>query len=238
MGAGIWQIETRVNDLGRAVAFYSAAFDWIVTPVDDKYAMIDTGRGPIMSLWDVRDVDMPLGICHYVQSDDCEADAGCAVRNGGKIVLTRSEAPGSGAWTDTIDPWGGEVAFWQSFTGGQPEFSGSGRNPVVWIELGVGDYDVASRYYAALLGWMFEPAEGVPNYGVYKEFELGIGMQARAGGYGLTPYIGVDDVATACAAIVAAGGRIVREPELTSDGTGFALFVDPDQNLWGVTKLG
>ena len=45
------------------------------------------------------------------------------------------------------------------------------------------------------------------------------------------------DVAAACERIARAGGRIVRAPELTSDGTGFALFADPDGNLWGVTKV-
>ena len=71
MTRSLWQVEIRVTDLQRSMAFFGAVFDWEIQQVDDAYAMIDTGVMPILSLWQINDAPMPLGVCHYVQSDDC-----------------------------------------------------------------------------------------------------------------------------------------------------------------------
>jgi len=239
MGRRIWQVEIRVSDLERAIAFYRGVFDWLITPVGDGYAMIDTGRAPIMSLWAVGESGMPLGVCHYVQSDDCEADAARAEAHGGRIAVDRTEVTGAGAWTDTLDPWNSELAFWQADAPGEPSFSGSGANPLTWVELGAADWARAASYYGQLVGWMFEPVAGVDEYGVYTDHQPGIGLVGGERGTrlrGMTDYIVVADLAAACAAVAAGGGEVLGDAVDLGDGSLFTLFHDPDQNRFGIVQ--
>lgn len=239
MGRSIWQVEIRVTNLERSVDFFRAVFDWDITPLSEDYAMIDTGRAPIMSMWQVGDSGMPLGTCHYVQSQDCEADAAHAVALGGRIAVERSEVPGAGAWTDSLDPWSNELAFWQADTAATPEFSGQGTNPLSWVEIGTADFAAASSYYAELVGWRFEAVDGVDDYGICTENRPGIGLVGGERGSrlrGMTPYITVRDLSAACSAVTSGGGEVLGDPVDLGDGSLFTLFLDPDQNRFGLVQ--
>ncbi len=241
MFRNIWQVEVRVDDLERSIRFFSSVFDWQITAVSADYAMIDTGRAPVACLWAVGDSGMPLGVCHYVKSVDCEADAARAVALGGKVAVERSEVPEVGAWTDSLDPWRNELAFWQAFTPGEPEFTGSGRNPLAWIELGAADYAAAERYYGSLVGWTFSAVDGMTDYGVCTAIKPGVGLVGGERGgklRGMTDYITVADIHAACAAVVKAGGQLLGEPQTLGDGGLFALFLDPDENRFGLVQPG
>lgn len=235
----LWQIEIRVNDLQRSIAFFDGVFDWQITPVSDDYAMVDTGQPPIASLWQIGESGMPLGVCHYVRSTDCDADAARAVQLGGKIAVAHSDVPGAGAWTDTLDPWLNEIAFWQPEEDATPELSGSSENPISWIELGAADLEAGKRYYGALLDWPFEAVDGMDDYAVCNATQPGVGLVGGARGArmrGLTDYIAVSDIAATCRAITAHGGQVLAEPRDMGDGSLFALFLDPDQNRFGVVQ--
>ncbi len=239
MGRRIWQIEIRVSDLQRAIAFYSSVFDWTITPLSDEYAMADTGRAPIVSIWQVGDSGMPLGVCHYVQSEDCVVDAGRAAQLGGRVAVERSEVPGAGAWTDSLDPWNNELAFWQAEEPGEPEFSGPGSNVISWVELGVGDLQQGRTYYQELVGWNFRDVDGVDDYAIETELQPGLGLVGGERGgrlRGLTDYVRVADLARACRAIQAGGGEVLGEPVDVGDGSLFTLFLDPDQNRFGLVQ--
>jgi predicted enzyme related to lactoylglutathione lyase len=234
----MWQVEIRVSDLQRSIAFFSAVFDWQITPIDDAYAMIDTGLMPLVSLWAIDPEKLPYGVCHYVQSDDCVADAARAEAMGARIMLERSEVPGSGAWTDVLDPWGNELAFWQAETPGTPELEGSGANSLSWVELGASDYASAAQYYRALVGWQFEAVEGMVDYGVDMQHIPGLGLVGGERGaehHGMTDYFTVSDIHAACAAITEHGGQIGELQDI-GDGSLFTLFLDPDGNRFGVVQ--
>jgi predicted enzyme related to lactoylglutathione lyase len=226
MARSIWQVEIRVHDLAKAMHFFGHVFDWEVTPAGDGYAMFDTGVAPLGSLWAIGESGMPLGICHYVASDDCEADAARAVALGGRVVVERSEVPDVGTWTDTLDPWNNEIAFWQADTPGTPDFTGSGANPLSWLELGSPDFAAASRYYAELLGWHFAPVEGMADYGICEDAGPGIGLVGGARGgklRGITPYVTVGDLDGTCAKVTKAGGQVLGTPVDLGDGSRFGL---------------
>jgi len=233
----IYQIEIRVSDLSRSVAFYRAIFDWDITPVADNYAMGDTGRLPIVSLWAVGDSGMPLGVCHYVASDDCEADAAHAVALGGQVVVERTEVEAAGAWTDTLDPWRNELAFWQATTPAVPALRGHGSNHFGWVEIGAANRAQAAEYYAKLVDWQFEAVPAVADYAICTANAPGIGLVGGERGAklgGMTPYIATPDMAASCAAIAAAHGEVLGEPMDLGDGSTFTLFTDPDANRFGL----
>lgn len=235
----IWQIEIRVTDLDRAMAFYAGVLGWRIHKVSDDYAMIDTGRAPITSLWAIAGTGMPLGVCHYVQSADCVVDAGRAVLLGGQVVVEYTEIEGSGAFTDTLDPWRNEIAFWQAATPGSPEFDGAPLPHFAWIELGAADSAAARDYYRELLGWQFEANPAVEDYAVCTEVAPGIGLVGGERGSrlrGLTDYLSVADLDSTLAAISRFGGEALGEAVELPDGGRMALFVDPDGNRFGLVQ--
>ncbi|WP_428032360.1 VOC family protein [Ancylobacter sp.] len=91
----------------------------------------------------------------------------------------------------------------------------------VWNELNSRNVAAARAFYAAALGWSFEPmpVEGGPDYWIIKNGEARVGgifpldgpEFANAPEHWL-PYIAVDDVDARCARAVAAGGSLLREP--------------------------
>ena len=89
-----------------------------------------------------------------------------------------------------------------------------------WNELMTRDAEKAKRFYGATLGWTFEAMEGGegPPYWVAK-----VGEESVAGIYQMGPgddendqgwfaYVAVNDLSTALARAVSAGGEVVREP--------------------------
>lgn len=91
----------------------------------------------------------------------------------------------------------------------------------VWNELNSRDPDAARAFYAATLGWSFEPMpiEGGPDYWIIKMGAREVGGVFRLDGPefdGLTDhwlsYIAVDDVDARLVAVKEAGGRALRDP--------------------------
>lgn len=239
MARQIWQVEVRVQDLARAMHFFGHVFDWEITPMGDGYAMFDTGVAPLGSIWEVGESGMPLGVCHYVASQDCEADAARAVALGGRVVVERSEVPDVGAWTDTLDPWGNEIAFWQAEVPGTPDFSGSGGQAISWLEFGTADFAAASRYYADLLDWSFQAVEGMPDYGICEDAGPGIGLVGGERGAklrGITDYVTVQDLEQTCDRVREAGGTVLGPPVDLGEGGRFTLIADPDGNRFGLVE--
>ena len=220
-------------------AFFRSVFDWTIDVLSDDYAMIDTGTAPIASIMAIGESGLPLGVCHFVLSKNCVADAQHAVELGGQIAVERSEVPDVGAWTDTVDPWLNEVAFWEPDVMGSPDFSGSKKNTFRWVEIGTPDFNTASAYYTRLLGWRFSSVEGMTDYGVCTDIMPGIGLVGGERGAalrGMTDYISVDNLEETCNKIRAHGGTVVGEPIELGDGGLFALFLDPDQNRFGIVQ--
>lgn len=239
MTTPIWQLEIRVHDLQRSIAFYGAVFDWTITPVADDYALIDTGKPPIAALWAVGDSGMPLGICHYLRSKNCTADAAKALKLGGRITVEHTVIEGAGAWTDTLDPWLNEVAFWQPETDAVPELHGSGANGVGLMEWGTSDLEAAMDFYHQLAGWKFTRVPGATEYALCtqtKPVVALVGGVAGAQRRGITDYVNVADIAATCVAVAAAGGVVLDPPHDLGDGSLMTIIVDPDGNQLAILQ--
>jgi predicted enzyme related to lactoylglutathione lyase len=239
MSTPIWQLEIRVHDLQRSIAFYGAVFDWKITPVADTYAMFDTGKAPIGGIWEIGDSGMPLGICHYLRSKSCTADAAKSVRLGGRVTVEHTVVEDVGAWTDTLDPWNNEVAFWQPDTADVPQFSGSGQNAVGLMEWGTSDLNAAMAYYEHLAGWKFERVVGATEYALCKQTHPPValvGGVVGAGRRGILDYINVVDIVATAAQVSAHGGTVLDKPHDLGDGSLMTMIIDPDGNQWAILQ--
>ena len=233
MPTPICQLEFRVHDLQRSIAFYTAIFDWTITPVADNYAMIDTGKPPIGALWAIGDSGMPLGICHYLRSKNCTADAAKATAAGARVTVAKTVVEGAGAWTDTLDPWNNEVAFWQADEPGEPELAGSGKNAVGLMEWGTSDLEAAMAYYHKLAGWKFERVPGATEYALCTQTKPPVALVGGVAGKqrrGIVDYVQVADIAKTSALVAAHGGSVLDKPHDLGDGSLMTIIVDPDGN--------
>ncbi|WP_425106965.1 VOC family protein [Ancylobacter sp.] len=91
----------------------------------------------------------------------------------------------------------------------------------IWNELNSRDVPAAKAFYAATMGWTFEPMpiEGGPDYWIIRQGEARIGGIFPLEGPEFDgipehwlPYIAVDDVDARCERALAAGGRVLRPP--------------------------
>lgn len=98
------------------------------------------------------------------------------------------------------------------------------------------DLDAAKKIYSAVLG---EPHTDEPYYVGWSvgEQEFGLNPQGHEQGLvGPTPYLAVDDVAAAVAALVEAGATTKQEPTEVGGGTTIALVADTDGGLLGLIQ--
>lgn len=230
------QIEIRVADLGRSIAFYAGAFGWKVIEVSADYAVIDTGRAPFVSLWAVGESGMPLGVGVYVTSRDCVADAERARLLGARIAVERTAVLGSGSFTLVLDPWGNELTFWQADTPSEPVAVHGRLSRVAWIEIGAADGRAAVAFYQQLIGWQFAPREEVVDYWTFDLPDLGVGLVGGERGAqlgGPTCYMAVASVNDFQAGLGGLGGRVLGAAVVLKNGSRFCLFADPDGNRLG-----
>ncbi len=239
MSTPIWQLEIRVHDLKRSAAFYGAVFDWQITPVADSYAMFDTGKAPIGGIWEIGDSGMPLGICHYLRSKNCTADAAKALKLGGRVAVEHTVVDGVGAWTDTLDPWNNEVAFWQPDAAEVPQLVGSGQNAVALMEWGTADLEAAMAYYEALAGWKFTRVVGATEYALCTQTHPPVALVGGVAGAqrrGIIDYVDVIDIVATAASVAANGGAVLDKPHDLGDGSLMTIIVDPDGNQLAIVQ--
>lgn len=229
------QIEIRTRSIDAAARFYQAAFDWRIHRLAPDYAIIDTGKPPIASLLQTPDPAWPLGLCPYALTDDCLAAGEQAVSLGGRIAITYTELPGSGAYVDTLDPWGNELAFWQREEPVEPQLSGPGTSPFCYAEVPVADLADGISYYRQLCGWKFHLVPGLPA-AFTEEVGLGRGVGLVSGSAarlrGITCYVQVPDCQAAAERVRAAGGQVILGPTDNPEGR-YLLLRDPEGNRLG-----
>ncbi|MCA9680519.1 MAG: hypothetical protein H6709_17420 [Kofleriaceae bacterium] len=235
-GREVFQVEIRARDLARSIRFYGAVFAWKIYQSAPGYALVDTGRLPVVGI--LHDPRLPLGVCNNVLVEDCQATADRAVALGGSVCLARSEVPGSGAYIGTLDPWGNELFLWQPYTDGRPHLEAAPDNPIVFLEIVTPDRRAATTYYKKLVGWSFKGVSFAEAYAIAKGCGLarGIGLYTSAGGHGTTNYVQVASLAETVARVDAAGGKVLAPPAAFPGGGRYVLFQDPDGNRIGALE--
>lgn len=112
-----------------------------------------------------------------------------------------------------------------------------------WYELGTSDPDAAASFYQRILGWSVGDSgmEGF-DYRLAKVGDNAVaGLMNNGGQPGNPPpnwlvYYASDDIAVSCARITAAGGKVLKGPEMIP-GTGlYAVVTDPQGAHFGMIQ--
>lgn len=238
----IVQVEIRVRSLERAVAFYGQLFDWrIEVLAANSYAVADTGKMPIVGIQQTANSDVPIGVVPYTSSQNAAADAAIARGEGARVLMPVCEEA-SGSWSHIADPWGNELAFWESKRP-TPKLQGSGVNRVSWWEVPVPDLPAAVRFYRRVCGWDFQvlPEQEAFAFHQHSKADVGIGLVGgtRAAQLGQPHiYIEVADVGAMAGPVKAAGGTISEQVGSAAEGRAFRVMRDPDGNPFGLVEPG
>jgi predicted enzyme related to lactoylglutathione lyase len=234
----VFQIEIRVRDLQASMKFDRETFDWGVYQSSPAYALVDTGRMPVVGL--LQDPRLPLGVCPNILVPDCTAAVEKAAELGGRVYITRSVVEGSGAFTAALDPWGNEIFFWQPSDDRRPNPKHDPTNPFVFMEIATPNVEKATEFYKALLGWSFWNVAFLPNYAMAEGcgLERGIGLYGGdASASGIVSYIKVANLEETSAKIQRGGGQVVVPPtDFPGEGR-YIMFADIDGNRLGAIEL-
>jgi len=113
-------------------------------------------------------------------------------------------------------------------------------DPVTWFEIGTDDPDAARAFYGEVFGWTFAPEgpytmvmsgpDPAPKGGIADTRSSEPGTPRTYA----VPYVQVAAVADACAAVEAAGGKVIVGASSTPDGLQFAHVADPAGNHLGL----
>lgn len=236
MRGDAFQIEIRVSDLAAAVRFYRSTFDWAVFPLSDEYALVDTGRMPLVGI--LQDPRIDNGVAPLYLVNDCEGAAAKAKSLGGRPTFARSEVPGAGAFTMALDPWGNEIYFWQPFSERMPELRHPPVNPFVFVEIAVPSRVKAVRFYSGLMWWAFQTVPSAPEYAIAEGCGLarGVGLYGGSATSGVVSYIEVASLEETAAKIAGNGGEVLVPPEPFVGGGRYLIFADPSRNRVGALE--
>jgi predicted enzyme related to lactoylglutathione lyase len=112
-------------------------------------------------------------------------------------------------------------------------------NTVATLVQSVSDLDAATALYRALLGT--EPHTTTPYYVGFavsdsagNGFEIGLNPAGPDGATAPIPYVGVEDIEAAVAAVTAAGATLKEAPHAVGGGTTIATVTDPDGAVLGL----
>lgn len=221
-GTPCW-VDLGVDDIGRAVAFYSKLFGWDVQagpPEAGGYSMclkaglavagIGPKQGPpgTPSAWTV-----------YLASDDVDQTAGKITEAGGQVLAAPMDVMDAGRMVVAADPAGAVFGIWQarSHTGmGLANEPGS----VCWNENFSRDMDGNQAFYHAVFGYEYgDMSTPEFRYATLKLDgrevggigDLGSGFPPEVPAHWST-YFAVEDTDAAVATITTAGGSVLREP--------------------------
>jgi predicted enzyme related to lactoylglutathione lyase len=205
-----------VPDEERAAAFYADVLGWDVTDEGGRHRVL--GASPNVGMFG-RPGPVDLFCCYAV--DDVYA-AVQRVRDAGGRAGEPNREP-HGVVADCVDDQGTEFAVWQIEAGTeQPTKNGRRAGDLSYLTLEVVNSAKARAFYGSVLGWTFSPGRIEDGWAV----EDARPMVGFSGGHDratAVPMWRVDDIATAVAAVRAAGGTATdpqRQPYgITSDCT-------------------
>lgn len=224
------------NDPTALVPFYEATLGWSVRP-----EAADPGGGHLVAQVQGRpaaglgtDAGGPPGWTLCVATSDLEGTLATAVAAGGR-VLTGPDPAGRGRVAVVADPTGAAVSFLEGAGAGWV----NGPGGISWEDLRSSDPAASVAFYAAVLGWRFEPL--FEGYGTVANPDAPHPVGGIGPLWGAEPgwlvYFGVVDVDAAVRAALATGGSLVAAPENSPygrmarvadpQGSTFALFTPP-----------
>jgi uncharacterized protein len=240
-GSPCW-VDIGVPDLRRAIDFYTALFGWEIVeggPETGHYSMCLLDGAPVAAIMPTQDQDTTSYWWNvYFATDDVAATATLVTDNGGTVVMPPMDVMGQGRMAMATDREGAQFGLWQGQDHTGAQIVGE-PDSLAWAELVTPDGGSARAFYAAVLDRPVEDMN-VPDfdYATVKVGEDSVAGIWRAPGEAArwTTYFAVDDADAAVARAIAAGGRVVREPEDSPYGR-FSIVADPFGATLAVLRL-
>jgi predicted enzyme related to lactoylglutathione lyase len=235
-GVDVFQIEIRVNDLAAAMTFYRETFQWGVFQTASHYALVDAGHMPVIGI--MMDPRLPNGVAPLYLVGDCEMAVNRAKELGGRVMFTKTEVPGAGAFTAALDPWGNEIYFWQQNIHGDPKLKQQPATPFCYVEIATPNLAKTTEYYSQLMAWSFWNVPFAEDYAVAEGHGMkrGIGVFGGASSSGVLSYIEVASLEETRKKILANGGQVVVDPEPFLNEGRYLIFSDPAGNRLGAIE--
>ena len=184
---------------------------------------------------DMKQSGMPAFWNSYVTVEDTDATAARCQDLGGSVRMPTMELRAQGELIGTMailcDPEGAAFSLWKP---GQHRGADLVNEPnaFCWNELATRDMAAAQRFYADLLGWTFDRAEGDTEYWEIRQGKrLNGGMLPWQAEWGDTPahwsvYFSVADCDATVEQLKRLGGQLLAGPTDIAPGR-FAVVQDP-----------
>lgn len=242
-GGWIWY-ELLTADVEAALAFYGKVVGWKALPpaAMSGYYMFTAGDatiGGMMAMPKEAGIAKPVWL-GYVHVANVDATVAAAQRDGATLCMPPTDIPDVGRFAMILDPQGVPVYVMAPLPQpGRSESFAAKVGHCQWNELVTTDPAAAVAFYAKHFGWQKGDVMSMGPMGDY-QFLVGGGvrfggvMKRAAGNPIWRYYFGVDDIDRAARAIVAGGGRLLRDPEQVPGGAYAAAALDSQGAEFGI----
>lgn len=106
----ICYVEIGATNVVRTAKFYQTIFGWEFADIDSTgYSTFGTGDGIGGGLYRTEKVKSGGGVIIYIAVDDIPAVLGRVAAAGGRIIVPKSEIPGTGWFGHFADPEGNHL---------------------------------------------------------------------------------------------------------------------------------
>jgi predicted enzyme related to lactoylglutathione lyase len=229
-------VDLGTPDLEGATRFYGDLLGWTFEDtgeVSGHYTICLRDGVPVAGIGPQFDTSVPSMWSTYLASDDVDRTAARITGAGGRVLMEPMDVFEAGRMVYAADPTGAAFGVWQGLAHVGAGVVGE-PGTFTWNELHTPDGAAADEFYAAVFGYTYEQIGDGENfdYVVIRVGDEEVGGRLRTGSadarsHWMT-YFAVTDTDAAVAALVEAGGKVVREPVDSPYGR-LAVVEDP----WG-----
>ncbi len=238
-GSFVWY-ELMTSDVDAAARFYGSVVGWTQNAgsapgIDYREWSIggETVGGSMVIPAEAAANGMRPGWLGYIAVADLDASLAALTGAGGALHMPPTEVPDVGRFAMVVDPQGAGFYLMTPAGEGQSTAFSPGRpGHGGWHELHTTDNQAAFAFYGEQFGWRSAGSMDMGPMGAYLMFSAGaeaIGGMVNAPG--LPPrwlyYFQVDDIEAAKGRVEAAGGAILRDPQVVPDGSWILHGRDP-----------
>lgn len=225
-------VDVSVDDVSRAITFYSRLFGWDIPPgspefggysMATKNGRMVAGVGPKMA-----GPDSPSVWVTYFATADADQTARKITEAGGHIVAPPMDVMEQGRFAVAVDTAGAAFGVWQA---GQTKGVGLANEPgsLTWSEHMSQDFEASKAFYSSVFGYDYQDMSS--DGFVYAMLMLnghevgGIG-KADSGAPNWTSYFAVEDADNTVALAEGLGGRVLDPAQDSAYGRNAKLADD------------
>ncbi len=239
----IWY-ELITSDLDAASRFYGEVVGWSVLPSANPsmdYRLWSMAGQSIGGLIGLPAPGMAPAWLGYVNVDAVDASVARMVAAGGSVLLAANDIAAVGRIAMIADPQGAALYVMTPLgEGPSPAFAPGITGHGGWHELHTSDWQAALAFYSAEFGWGQTQAMDMGPMGIYLLFNNG---GDAIGGMMNNPqvphpawlyYFCVDNINSAQARVVAAGGAVLNAPHEVPGGAWIFQAQDPQGAMFAL----